>query len=119
MDHLGALPILRLLVVVAIAFVVMCAGMRSCLRQLRDYRQDLTNRAKALRIHRMLDRLGVNLGGYVKRTPAIDVEKHLIQCRCCPDTGVCDDYLERAKNRHPSSFCPNFGDLSKQQNGGR
>ncbi len=118
MNHLDAFPITLLLVVVGVAFLVMCAGMGSCLRQLRNYRRELTTRAKALRIHKMLARLGVNLGGYLKRTPAIDVERQLDQCRCCPDTGACDDFLEGGKETDPGSFCPNFRDLQKHQSRG-
>lgn len=115
MNHLDTLPVTLLLIVVGVAFVLMCAGMRSCLHQLREYRRELTDRAKALRIRKMLNRLGVNLNGYVKRTPAIDVEKHLAQCRGCPDTVACDDYLEGGKDMDPNSFCPNFRELHEHQ----
>ncbi len=115
MNHLDAFPVTLLLLVVGVAFLLMCAGMGSCVRQLRAYRRELTARARALRIHRMLDRLGVSLGGHLKRTPAIDVERQLDQCRCCPDTGACDDFLEGGKNTNPDSFCPNFRDFQKYQ----
>ena len=115
MNHLDAFPVTLMLFVVGVAFLLMCAGMGSCLRQLRAYRRELTVRARALRIHRMLDRLGVNLGGYLKRTPVIDVERQLDQCQCCPDTVACDDFLEGGKGTSPGSFCPNFHELQKHQ----
>ncbi len=118
-DYIDSAPIAILLLVVGLAFLGMCFGMRGCLSQLRAYRRELTERAKTLRIHRMLERLGVSLTGYVKRTPSIDVEKHLVNCGCCPDTDTCDDYLERGKDTDPNAFCPNFQDLQKYQSQGR
>ncbi len=118
-DSMDSLPVTILLLVVGLAFLGMCFGMCGCLRQLRDYRRELTERAKSLRMHRMLNRLGVSLPGYVKRTPTIDVEKHLVRCGCCPDTDACDDYLERGRNMDPDTFCPNFQDLQKHQSQGR
>ena len=112
-DHIDSLPLAILLLVVGLAFLGMCFGMSGCLSQLRAYRRELTDRAKALRIHRMLERLGVSLPGYMKRTPSIDVEKHLVKCGCCADTDACDDYLERGKDTDPNAFCPNFQDLQK------
>ena len=117
--YIEALPLTILLLVVALAFVGMCFGMRGCVQELREYRRELTERAKALRIHKMLDRLGISLPGYVKRTPSIDVEKHLVKCRCCPDTDACDDYLDHGKNTDPDTFCPNFQELRKYQSPSR
>ncbi len=118
-DYVDSLPVTLLLLVVGLAFLGMCFGMRGCLRQLRNYRRELTERAESLRIHRMLERLGVSLPGYVKRTPSIDVEKHLVKCGCCADTDACDDYLAGGKNMDPNTFCPNFQELQKYQGQGR
>ena len=118
-NYMDSLPVTILIIVVGLAFLGMCIGMSGCLNQLRDYRRELTERAKALRIHRMLERLGVSLPGYIKRTPSIDVEKHLVNCGCCPDTDACDDYLKGSKEKEPDAFCPNFQELQKYQSQGR
>ncbi len=119
MDYVDSVPVTILLLVVGLAFLGMCFGMRGCLHELRAYREELMDRAKALRIHRMLERLGISLPRYVKRTPSIDVEKHLVNCGCCADTDACDDYLERGKDMDPNTFCPNFQELQKYQSQGR
>ena len=115
MTQMDPLPVILLLLCVGLAFVLMCAGMGSCLRQLRAYRRELVESAKALRLHGMLVRLGVSVKTYVKRTPAIEVEKHLDQCRRCAETGACDDFLESHRERNPEAFCPNISDFRRHQ----
>jgi len=118
MTDLMPVPVVILLAVVGVALVVTCAGMSGCMRQLRAYRGELSARAKALRIHRMLEHLGIGLPRYLGRARSIDVEKHLLRCACCEDTQVCDAYLERGENADPTTFCTNFQELVKFQRRG-
>ena len=118
-DYADSLPVTILLLVVGLAFLGMCFGIRGCLSQLKDYQRELAERARSLRIHRMLERLDISLPGYVRRTPSIDVEKHLVNCGYCPDTDACDDFLERGQDTDPNSFCPNFQELQKYRGQGR
>jgi len=113
MTHLMPVSVMVLLAVIAVAFMVMCVGVGRCKRQLHTYRRELSTRAKALRIHRMLERLGIGLPRYLKRAPSIDVESHLLKCASCEDTETCDAYLERGDNADPTTFCTNFQELVK------
>ncbi len=115
MTQMDPVPMMILLLSVGLAFVLMCAGMGRCLQQLHAYRRELVAGAKTLRLHGMLVRLGVSVQTYVKRTPAIEVEKHLYQCQRCTETGACDDFLERRGERSPDTFCPNMRDFRRHQ----
>lgn len=119
MSHLMPVSVIILLAVIGVAFVVMCAGVGRCMRQLHAYRQELSAKVKALRIHGMLERLGIGLPRYLRRAQSIDVETHLLRCACCEDTQTCDAYLERGENVDPTTFCTNFQELVKFRRHGR
>ena len=54
-------------VVIGVTFLIMCVRVYSNIRVLRAYRGELIHRAQALRIHRMLDRLGISLSRYLHK----------------------------------------------------
>jgi hypothetical protein len=69
------------------------------------------NKIRALRIHKMLARLGISLLRYLHKARPVDIERHLLVCQGCRKTGDCDAYLEQGKDIDPSTFCPDAREL--------
>ncbi len=82
-------------------------------RFLRSYRQDLNQRIGGLRIHRMLEALGVSGGSYMRKAAFSEVETHLSRCQQCPNTPECDAALEQGDTSNGEAFCSNFRELVK------
>jgi hypothetical protein len=68
---------------------------------------------KALRIHKMLGRLGISNRRYFCKMLSTQVETQLIRCQQCASTAECDAVLEGGKSIDQSTFCPNFAELSR------
>jgi hypothetical protein len=100
-------------VVLSTAFVAMLVQWFRCCRFLRSYRQDLIKSVKALRIHKMLGRLGISNRRYFCKMLSTEVENQLIRCQQCANTAECDAVLEGGKSIDESTFCPNFAELSR------
>lgn len=98
-------------VVVGVAFVITCIRVCSAARYLRAYRKDLIVRTNSLRIHKMLPRLKISLGRFMRKARPIDVERHLLVCEKCATPETCDAYLSTESDRTAPTFCPNFGAL--------
>ena len=109
--HLDPVPVTIWTIVLVISFVLVTARIFANLRYIQAYRRELVMRAKALRIHRMLDRVGTTLSRYLRKTRPIDVERHLLACQNCETTGLCDKYLDQGEGIDPHTFCPNFAEL--------
>jgi uncharacterized protein DUF6455 len=108
-----------LLITVGVSCVLMIVGVLRSLRGVRTYRRDLIARARALRLHRMLERLGIGLERYLRRARPIEVEKHLLVCEHCGMTDICDDCLEGRKDIDERKFCPNLPELSRYRRQGK
>ncbi len=76
------------------------------LQQGLKLRGSLAARVEQLRLHRMIGKLGIDVGTYVHRVRVADVEKHMATCRDCTTQTACD---ERANPDTAAdySFCPN------------
>ena len=96
-----------------VAGLVMLFNCIQSSRFLRSYRQGLRQRIASLRIHRMLEALGVSRRSYMSKAAFSEVETHLDRCQQCPNTPECDAALEQGDTSNGEAFCPNFRKLVK------
>jgi len=106
-----------LLVVAACAlgvavFAMLVNCVQNC-RFLRSYRQGLRQRINDLRIHRMLESLGVSRRRYMRKALIAEMETHLSRCQQCPNTPECDMATGKGDISDGDAFCPNFRELVK------
>ena len=104
--------------------VAVCAMLWNCIqdcRFLHSYRLGLRERINDLRIHRMLESLGVSRNRYMRKALITEVETHLHRCQQCPNIPECDAALEKADTSSGDAFCPNYRELAKfvPRRGGR
>jgi len=106
-----------LLVIAGCALMVgVVAMLFNCIqdcRFLRSYRQSLRRRISDLRIHRMLESLGVSRRRYMRKALIAEVETHLSRCQQCTNTTECDAALDQGDTSNGDAFCPNFPELAK------
>ena len=99
--------------VVALALAT-CVILGQCVqnaRFLRAYHRDVVQRFNALRIHKMLETLGVSRRRYMGSALSVEVEKHLQRCGHCPNTDACDRILREGDLSKANDICPNFEEL--------
>lgn len=101
------------IVVIGASLIYMLVKVCRCVNFLRTYQQDLKARITALRINKMLNRIGVGLPSYLRKADPTDIELHLITCQGCKTTQTCDSYLEEELNISEKRFCPNYAHLKK------
>ena len=99
------------IVVIGISFICMLVKVCKSVNFLRTYRQGLKARIKALRLNRMLVRLGIGLPRYMRKAHPTDIEQHLMACQGCKTTEICDAYLDEGEKIDEKSFCPNYTKL--------
>ena len=99
--------------VVALLSGITAVGVYRSASFLRAYRRETLDRAEALRIRRMLERLGVKLPHYLRRVASWNIERHLTKCEHCQTRADCDRYLDQGANLDPRAFCPNFAELER------
>jgi len=97
--------------IVVVSFALMLTRVLTSLHHVRTYRRELAARARTLRISNMVGCLGTDLSGYLRRTRAIDVERHLLVCRYCRAVDRCDQYLAGNEGLDARAFCPNLPEL--------
>jgi len=103
--------IFTLVIIVAVSFVIMLVGVTSSFRQIRQYRRDAIRRIKSLRIDKMLIHQGISRARLLRKAQPKSVEKHLLLCKYCSTTDICDECLEQGKDIPEHTFCPNFREL--------
>jgi hypothetical protein len=91
-----------------VAVVAMLASCVQNCRFIRSFRQSQRQRLSHLRIHRMLESLGVSRRRYLRKAFITDVETHLNRCQECPNTPECDTALRKGDVSNGDAFCPNF-----------
>jgi Family of unknown function (DUF6455) len=80
-------------------------------RQGENFYQNLLERIKQLRMHKMLQALGVDEKEYTRGNPVIEIEMHMNRCQECGNTEQCDSELESGEIKHADQYCPNNEDL--------
>ena len=76
-----------------------------------DFRENLLNRVKSVRMHKMLGALGIDEKQYTHSHRVNDIEKHINRCRQCANTEQCDSELESGVVKQAEQYCPNNSDL--------
>ncbi|MEN8166514.1 MAG: hypothetical protein ABFR65_03435 [Pseudomonadota bacterium] len=113
-ELIGSLELLLLVVVGLIFSASFCGMVYLCIQNLRfilSYREDLKKRIDGLRIHRMLDCLGMSPMCYIRKVRHMEVEVLLNRCKHCPNTAVCDAALDTGDTSQADTFCPDFPEL--------
>lgn len=68
-----------------------------------------------VRMHRMLQKRGIETGDYLARTDPSAIRRQLAACEACPATSQCDAAMalpDAPSDRADFSFCPNDAALS-------
>ena len=99
-----------LFLAVFVVFGLFRSIMRSC-QQGEAYYQTLISRIKPLRMHRMLQALGIETGKYARGHPVNEIEMHMQRCQRCSNTEQCDSELASGSVQHAEEYCPNNSDL--------
>ena len=90
--------------IMLIAVVYVCCYNRRC-------RRNVIERIKALRIDKMLNHVGIKRARYLRKAGPLTIEKHLLVCKHCGTTDICDECLEQGKDIPENSFCRNYREL--------
>jgi hypothetical protein len=102
----GMLVLLGVLLVYAIA-ANLAGGMR--------YRRTLESRIRQVRLHRMIERLGVGLEHYLHQQTVAEIERHIRLCSECPVTVTCDARLAEVGPVAALEFCPTAAALASSR----
>jgi hypothetical protein len=99
---------------IALAVYIIIGLFRSIMKssqQGETFYQNLLERIKKLRMHRMLQTLGVNEKDYALAHPVSEIEMHMNRCRQCSNTEICDSELAKGEVNQAEQYCPNNKDL--------
>ncbi|MEA1890146.1 MAG: DUF6455 family protein [Pseudomonadota bacterium] len=80
-------------------------------QQGESYYQGLISRIKLLRMHKMLQAMGIDTSHYARRHPINEIEMHLKRCQQCSNTEQCDNELDSGKLVDAEKYCPNNADM--------
>ena len=80
-------------------------------RQGDTFYQNLVERIKQLRMHKMLQALGIDEKEYTRGNQVNEIEMHMNRCQQCSNTEQCDSELESGEIKHADQYCPNNEDL--------
>ncbi|UCE88338.1 MAG: hypothetical protein JSW10_08225 [Pseudomonadota bacterium] len=72
----------------------------------------LLQRVRRLRLAKMVEHLGVDLGEYIARMPRAAIARHIQNCRRCSDVDTCDAIFRDGRRISDMHFCPNYGSLN-------
>jgi hypothetical protein len=72
-------------------------------------------RLSGLRLHKALQRFGVDPVGYLHRERAVDMERRMRRCESCAATVQCEAYLGQNQPIEQFAFCPNYHELWEHQ----
>ncbi|MFW2440617.1 MAG: DUF6455 family protein [Arenicellales bacterium] len=80
-------------------------------QQGETFYQSLISRIKHLRMHKMLQALGIDTGNYARGHQVTEIEMHMKRCRECSSTKQCDAELSSGETINAEEYCPNNKDL--------
>ena len=99
-------------VVVAAIFVVMLIIILRDIHILSKSRKELNSRVRRLLLSNMIERIGIPLDKYLRKTSDLDKERHIWACEHCPEPDDCEHMFE-GEEIDPHTFCPNVDELEK------
>ena len=109
-----------LLAVVALASVLAALTVGVPLALLRNmargaqFREDLDQQVRRLRLSKMLEYLGIDRRRYLHDQPVVQIREHIHRCEACETTDVCDQIIETpGREGADIGFCPNAESLTK------
>ncbi|MCI0506816.1 MAG: hypothetical protein L0Z73_12005 [Gammaproteobacteria bacterium] len=78
----------------------------------RQYHKECLRHAiYQFRLSKMLHFIGIQVKDFVDRVPEYQVKRHIIRCKNCPNTDICDQCLRDGKFVSDMHFCPNYKSL--------
>ena len=99
---------------IALAVYIIIGLFRSIMKSSRQgetFYQNLIDRIEQLRMHKMLQALGIDEKEYTHSNQVNEIEMHMNRCRECSNTEQCDSELESGEIKHADQYCPNNEDL--------
>ena len=105
-------PLLIVLVLVGFGLALVAAIQRNVAVG-NQFRQALRARLEGLRLHRMLNALGIDPERYLHTTPVTDIDRQMRRCTDCEDQGTCAQDIEAGHPERAEGYCPNYPELSK------
>ncbi len=99
-----------ILLATAITFGLFRAITKSS-QQGETFYQKLTDRIGQLRMHKMLQALGINEKEYTRSNQVNEIEMHINRCRDCGNTEQCDAELESGEVKHADQYYPTNYDV--------
>jgi hypothetical protein len=76
-----------------------------------ERQEKLYQAVKTLRLHEMLDLLGIPIERYISTVPSRKILAHVKSCRACVQISECDRCFRRGIPVEDMSFCPNHNRL--------
>jgi hypothetical protein len=73
----------------------------------RAYRRSLEEQAKAEPLGDMIEAMGLSTSEYLHGESVLNIRQQLHQCKTCPATDECEDWMEHPAEEAPPDFCPN------------
>lgn len=80
-------------------------------RQGETFYKNITDRIGQLRMHKMLQVLGINEKEYTRSNQVNEIEMHMKRCKDCGNTEQCDSEMESGEITQADQYCPNNEDL--------
>ena len=108
------IEILIIIFFILLAIIITIGLFRSITKSSRQgetFYQNLLERIKPLRMHKMLQALGVDEKEYTRGNQVNEIEMHMNRCQACGNTEQCDSELESRVIKHADQYCPNNEDL--------
>ena len=108
MTNVLTLTIAGLFSLLMLAFTVfLLKGIGSNLARGRAYRRSLEEQAQAEPLGDMIKAMGLPTNKYLHGESVLNIRHQLHQCRHCPATSECLDWLASDHEDAPPDFCPN------------
>ena len=111
MNTIGTLIVIFFILLTIIITIGLFRSITKSSQQGENFYQNLLERIKQLRMHKMLQALGVDEKEYTRGNPVNEIEMHMNRCQECGNTEQCDAELEIGKIKHAYQYCPNNEDL--------
>jgi hypothetical protein len=73
----------------------------------REYRRSLEEQAQAEPLGNMIEAMGLSSTDYLHGESVLNIRQQLHQCKTCPATDECEDWMEHPAEEAPPDFCPN------------
>ncbi len=108
------LAVLALAILIAVLIVGLPFALLRNMAQGAQFRRDLDQRVRGLRLSKMLDYLGIDRERYLHQEPVVNIHGHMRRCADCEATDACDQVIGTPGAEESSiDFCPNADSLTK------